>query len=182
MDGVELLSPIMHKKNEKEYAISHFAARTNWHRIFDYLPNIEESLGDKSSEILREFLNYCLINRFSLNWKRHVIFMKWYEEYKVDSLTDDFRRECLSACTSAWANDYFTNCNFNWIVLHDTKANISVGAKRPVGFHERVRLLNLEIEIDDKSNNLMGIENCEFVFSVCNNWNEIKWKELSLIS
>lgn len=179
MNARLLINPQELQSNTKEYALAHFAARTNWHKIYDHLPTIETTLKDKSSDVLREFLKHCDTSNIALDWTRHIHFARWLEHSNHAKLLPNGldRVEFMAATASAWAHDNFVNLGFSRVIIVDKSTNLAVGAIRPSSINEFVRVVRLSAHESNEPNDTVA-QTAKFEYGTSNSWEIKEWIKL----
>lgn len=94
------------REDHQSYVLAHLAGRTLWHRLYDNLPTIERSIGDRSTDILLRFLKHSERERKSMDWRMYLLFYEWLQQYEPAYATDNITLlECLGAAAARWAGE-----------------------------------------------------------------------------
>jgi hypothetical protein len=140
------LDPSLAQPGDRTYTLAHLAGRTLWHRLYDNLPTIERSLGDRSTDVLLRFLEYCEREGKSLDWRMSLIFFEWLLLHEHMENTDDKPLlECLSAAGARWAAEVI-HVGMYRMILACRGSGLVVGAARSTAIDQPARFYRLAID------------------------------------
>jgi hypothetical protein len=153
-DGVE--------RGTGQYDLSHLAARSAWHAIFDDLPLLENRLADESSELLRRFRRHCFDSGRSLSWSRHAAFFDWLKSIDCPHVADaGIVSQFMVAIANAWASDHTVDMRASHCVVVHPACQHAIGAQRALNFADKVRVVKLAVAVPSELaiglNNTFGI-------------------------
>lgn len=123
------------------YYIGHFSARIVWHSIFDGSPSLEKELKSESSQIIRNFMEYCFNNYIPLDWKKHLLFLFWLGERALNN--KDIRAEAYTLSLASWSVDSYNNIEDRALIILDIDSNLAYAALRPKKFNEDIKFLKM---------------------------------------
>lgn len=168
-----LLSTESLQQGTRQFDLAHLAARSVWHAIFDDLGDLEQTLGTKSTLVIKDFRAWCLDNIKSLDWKRHAIFYNWFINSKYSSIpVSNFLPRTMVGIANAWANEHtFFPKQTHFVILH-SNCQFVFGAKRSLDIRKLAKVIRLE------GSDLSRLTTSGFSWACSTSWNFSEFNSL----